>query len=89
MRRALFKGKFLDLIDNDSWEYVDRPATAGIVSIVGVVEEHLLLVEQYRHSQESLVVSLPGGLVDRAPTGGNSRDGHRGGSQRAQRGDWI
>jgi ADP-ribose pyrophosphatase len=69
MRKVLFKGRFLDLIDNDSWEYVDRPAAAGIVSIVGVIDEHLLLVEQYRHSQESLVVSLPGGLVDRAPAG--------------------
>ena len=34
--------------------YIDRPATAGIVSIVGVIDEHLLLVEQYRHSQEAL-----------------------------------
>jgi ADP-ribose pyrophosphatase len=68
MRRILFKGNFLDLIDESGWEYVDRPASMGVVSIIGIFEERLLLVEQFRHSQQSFVISLPGGLVDRART---------------------
>jgi ADP-ribose pyrophosphatase len=68
MRRTLFHGRFLDLMDDDGWEYVDRPASVGVVSIIGVLNGCLLLVEQFRHSQQSSVISLPGGLVDRAET---------------------
>jgi ADP-ribose pyrophosphatase len=68
MRRILIKGNFLDLIDDSGWEYVDRPASVGVVSIIGILDECLFLVEQFRHSQQSPVVSLPGGLVDRAQT---------------------
>jgi ADP-ribose pyrophosphatase len=69
MRKILFEGKFLHLLDEDSWEFADRPASAGIVSVVALDGENLLLVEQFRHAQQAPVVSLPGGLIDRPAAG--------------------
>jgi ADP-ribose pyrophosphatase len=69
MRKTLFEGKFLRLLDEDSWEFADRPASAGVVSVVAVDGEKLLLVEQFRHAQQAAVVSFPGGLIDRAEAG--------------------
>jgi len=69
MRKTLFEGKFLRLVDDDSWEFTDRPASAGIVSVVALDGDELLLVEQFRHAQQAAVVSFPGGLIDRAESG--------------------
>ena len=69
MRKTLFEGKFLRLLDDDSWEFTDRPASAGVVSVVAIDGEKLLLVEQFRHAQQAAVVSFPGGLIDRAEAG--------------------
>jgi ADP-ribose pyrophosphatase len=69
MKNILFKGNFLNLINDEGWEYVDRPASLGVVSVVGIVDECVLLVQQFRRSQQRSVISLPGGLVERARTG--------------------
>lgn len=73
IRRVLFEGKFLRLIDDDSWEFSDRPASAGVVSVIAVDDDKLLLVEQFRHAQQAAVIQLPGGLMDRDGSG-NSQE---------------
>jgi ADP-ribose pyrophosphatase len=69
MKRVLFEGKFLRLLDDDSWEFSDRPASAGVAAVIAVDGDKLLLVEQFRHAQQAAVIQLPGGLIDRAGSG--------------------
>jgi len=63
MRRTVFAGKFISLIDEDSWEFAHRPAAAGVVQVIAVDRGGVLLVEQFRASQGARVISLPGGLI--------------------------
>ncbi|HOW59613.1 MAG TPA: NUDIX hydrolase [Candidatus Omnitrophota bacterium] len=61
----LFKGKYLDLIREDNWEYVKRTNCSGIVVIVAVTrEEKVLFVEQFRRPVKSHVIEFPAGLVN-------------------------
>lgn len=61
----LFKGKYLDLIREDNWEYVRRNHCSGIVVIVAVTrEKKVLFVEQFRRPVKSHVIEFPAGLVN-------------------------
>jgi len=62
--KTLYTGKFLKLLDRQGWEYVDRPASKGVVQIVATYEGSILVVEQFRWAQGAVVISLPGGLVE-------------------------
>ena len=75
--RMLYKGKYLTLFDQDGWEFVDRPASNGVVAIVAISNKSILLVEQFRRSQGASVVSLPGGLVDRSADDSSEEAAHR------------
>jgi ADP-ribose pyrophosphatase len=70
MARIVAKGKFIQLIDDESWEYADRPQSAGVASIVATYRGSLILVEQFRFSLRRDVIGLPGGLIERVPVGG-------------------
>jgi ADP-ribose pyrophosphatase len=63
----LYRGKYLTLLDEDGWEFVHRPASHGVVSVVAEFDGALLLVEQYRYAHGAPVIALPGGLVDEDP----------------------
>jgi len=63
MSKTILHGrKFLALVKEGRWEYVDRIGTTGAVIIVAVTDERkLLLVEQYRipvHASSCLLGSL-------------------------------
>jgi ADP-ribose pyrophosphatase len=61
----LFKGKYLDLLREDNWEYVKRTNCSGIVIIVAVTREgKILFVEQFRRPVKSHVIEFPAGLVN-------------------------
>jgi len=61
----LHKGKYLDLIREDNWEYVKRTNCSGIVVIVPMtVDEKVIFVEQFRRPVESQVIEWPAGLVN-------------------------
>ena len=62
--KTLYTGKFLKLLDRQGWEYVDRPASKGVVQIVATYKGSILVVEQFRWAQGAVVISLPGGLVE-------------------------
>jgi ADP-ribose pyrophosphatase len=71
----LHAGKFLTLIKEGHWEYVDRVNTAGAAIIVAVTEEQkLLLVEQYRIPVHARTIELPAGIIGDEP---GSRDESR------------
>jgi ADP-ribose pyrophosphatase len=64
MTRIVHAGRFLELVENDGWEYVRRrnvPAVVGIVALTP--RRELLLVEQPRLPVGASVIELPAGLV--------------------------
>jgi ADP-ribose pyrophosphatase len=65
LKAILHKGKFLDLIREDNWEYVKRTNCSGIVVIVPVTKDgKVIFVEQFRRPVEAQVIEWPAGLVN-------------------------
>lgn len=61
---TLHQGKFLRLIKQGSWEYVQRVGASGAVHILAVTNRgELLLVEQHRPPVNQVVIELPAGVV--------------------------
>lgn len=69
MRKTLFEGRFIRLVDDNGWEFADRVTGAGVVCIVALDDEHVILVEEFRSAVQAPVISLPAGLIDRADIG--------------------
>ena len=64
----LHTGKFLTLIKQGHWEYVDRVHGSGAVIIIGVTtEQKVLLVEQYRIPVHARTIELPAGIIADEP----------------------
>lgn len=67
-RRLLAEGKFLRLVAQSGWEWVERVNATGAAVIAAVTEdERLVLVEQYRIPMQCRVLDLPAGLVGDDP----------------------
>jgi ADP-ribose pyrophosphatase len=65
---VLHTGKFLTLIKEGHWEYVDRVNATGAAIIIGVTtEQKLLLVEQYRIPVHARTIELPAGIIGDEP----------------------
>ncbi len=65
MKRTLFEGKYLRLLDHNSWEYVERKNCTGIVIILAVTEkDKVILIEQIRVPVGKRVIEFPAGLVN-------------------------
>ncbi len=63
-RRTLFEGRYLRFVDSDTWEYVERLGSSGIVLILAVTDDgRILLVEQMRPAVGTSVIELPAGLA--------------------------
>jgi ADP-ribose pyrophosphatase len=61
---TLYDGKYIRLVKQDKWEFVQRKNLSGIVGIVAVTDDRkLVLVEQYRPPVGKNVVELPAGLA--------------------------
>jgi ADP-ribose pyrophosphatase len=64
MRTVLHYGRFLDLVDVDTWEFVERRNCAGVVVIVPITRGgEIVLVEQFRPALQKRIIELPAGLV--------------------------
>jgi len=65
---TLHRGKFLALIKEGHWEYVDRVNATGAAIIVAVTaEQKVLLVEQYRIPVHVRTIELPAGIIGDEP----------------------
>ena len=63
-RELLFRGKHVEFVQTNGWEYADRPNIAGIVYIIALTEnDEVVLVEQYRIPVGRKVIELPAGLA--------------------------
>ncbi len=67
-RRVLAEGKFLRLVAQSGWEWVERTNSSGAALIAAVTNDQcLVLVEQYRIPLGCRVLDLPAGLVGDDP----------------------
>ncbi len=63
-RKVLHRGRWLELVEEDGWEFVDRPNISGIVVVLAVTDERsIILVEQFRKPVGRSVLELPAGLA--------------------------
>lgn len=63
-KEVLYEGRFIRLLRQGTWEYVERVGASGIVGMVPLTDEgELVLVEQYRVPCAASVIELPAGLV--------------------------
>jgi len=63
-KRILHQGKFLRLMDRDTWEYVGRSNASGVVIILAMTKDKkVIFVEQYRAPVASKVIEFPAGLM--------------------------
>ena len=70
---TLHTGKFLALIKEGHWEYVDRTNATGAALILAVTnEQNILLVEQFRIPVHARTIELPAGIIGDEP--GNSQE---------------
>lgn len=61
---VLHQGKFLNLIDDNGWEYVVRNNCRTVVVIVPLLDnDKTIFVEQYRKPVQSSMIEFPAGLV--------------------------
>ena len=68
----LHTGRFLALLKEGHWEYVDRVNATGAALIVAVTDDQkVLLVEQYRIPVHARTIELPAGIIGDEPGGAN------------------
>ncbi|PPE73828.1 DNA mismatch repair protein MutT [Solimonas fluminis] len=61
---TLHEGRFLRLLKDRHWEYVERTNSSGAAFILAVTpEDELLLVEQYRLPLHARTIELPAGMI--------------------------
>jgi ADP-ribose pyrophosphatase len=67
-REVLAEGKFLRLVRQSGWEWVERVNTSGAAVIAAVTDDDcLVLVEQFRIPLQCRVMDLPAGLIGDDP----------------------
>jgi ADP-ribose pyrophosphatase len=66
---TLCDAKYLRLVRNDGWEFVQRKNVSGIVGIIALTNDRkLILVEQYRVPVGKNVIEIPAGLAGDSPS---------------------
>jgi ADP-ribose pyrophosphatase len=64
MKKTLGKGKFLKLVIDGKWEYVERVNSKGVVAVVALTSDRrIILTEQFRPAVGRSVIDLPAGLA--------------------------
>lgn len=62
--KTVWKGRFLEAVVEEDWEYVRRPGGMGAAVILAVTDaQEIVLVEQYRVPLGTSCLELPAGLV--------------------------
>ena len=67
-KEELFKGKFLNVVKVDGWEYVSRTGTDSAVVIIAYDRKQLILVQQNRIPIGQEVLEFPAGILDEGYT---------------------
>ena len=63
-REVLAETRFLRMVQDGTWTYVQRPNISGAIAIAGVTDENeIVLIDQFRIPTSGRVIELPAGLV--------------------------
>jgi len=63
-KQVLAKGRHLQLVSEDGWEFIERVGVSGVVAVLAVTKDgRLVLTEQYRKPVQAQVLDLPAGLA--------------------------
>ena len=63
-KTVLAEGRFLRLVKDNRWEYVERCRASGVVAIVPVTRDgRVILVEQFRPPVGSQMIEIPAGIA--------------------------
>jgi ADP-ribose pyrophosphatase len=62
-KQTIWEGKYLAVVKDGTWEYVERRDDIGAAVIVAMDGEHVLLIEQERIPIGRACLELPAGLV--------------------------
>src|SRR5690606_33221547 len=63
-REIMAEGRFLRMVREDGWEWVQRTRISGVVVVAAVTPEgKVLLVEQHRPPVGGRVLEMPAGLA--------------------------
>lgn len=60
---SVWRGKYLEMHDDDGWEYVSRVRGMSAVAIEAIIDGDILLVEQYRAPLKARCLEFPAGLI--------------------------
>jgi ADP-ribose pyrophosphatase len=64
-KEILARGRHIQMVRAEGWEYVERRQVVGVVVVVAVTKDgKLLLTDQYRAPVRRHVIELPAGLVE-------------------------
>ncbi len=67
-KNTLYQGKYLTLVQQENWEYVERANCTDVVVILALTPDHnLIMVEQYRIPIAANLIEWPAGLVNDIP----------------------
>ncbi len=67
-KQILARGKFLNLMISDGWEFAERSQSSGVVVIVPrLADGRWLFIEQYREPVSSVSIEFPAGLAGDSP----------------------
>ena len=67
-KQVRYHGRYIDLLEQDQWEYASRVHCSGVAVIVAVTDQRqLVMVEQYRIPVQASVIELPAGLIGDEP----------------------
>ena len=62
--RIMAEGRFLRMVEQDGWEFIERTGISGIVSILATTDDNkVILVEQNRIPVKGRTIELPSGLA--------------------------
>lgn len=63
-KETKYQGKYLRMVNDDSWEYVERVNCTGVVGILAINPDNkVVLVEQFRKAIGKNLIEFPAGLV--------------------------
>lgn len=65
--KTIAEGKFTKYCEVDSWEFISRKNTKGVVTIVPIdfYKNTIILIKQFRKPIGKYVIEFPAGLVDK------------------------
>lgn len=61
---TLYEGKYLRLVKEGRWEWVERVNATGVIAVVAVTDDgEMLLIEQERPAIRAVEIDVPAGLA--------------------------